>query len=375
MESLASGTDPIGERRLTYRAAGVDTRKKDAALKRPLERLRETWGTRGNVELEFGHFANVVVLGSIGIAISTDSIGTKALLAQLMEKYDTVGIDCVAINVNDVLCVGAEPQSMVDYIAVHRIDADVMDGIAKGLAEGARLAGITIVGGESAQLPEMIHGEDEGGGFDLAGTCIGTVTPGAAITGSRMLPGDVIVGLRSSGVHSNGLTLARQVFGVTRDRSVAERRSILARHHPELGRTLGEELLSPTRIYVAEVLAMLRAGVDVRGLAHITGDGLLNLPRLLADVGYVIDSPPEPQPIFGMIQSLGSVPGPEMYAVFNMGIGLCLIVPEDDAGSAVSIAAEHGAEASVIGRVTDDPTRAVELTGPRLRGWRGKGFR
>ena len=338
MESLASGTDPIGERRLTYRAAGVDTRKKDAALKRPLERLRETWGTRGNVELEFGHFANVVVLGSIGIAISTDSIGTKALLAQLMEKYDTVGIDCVAINVNDVLCVGAEPQSMVDYIAVHRIDADVMDGIAKGLAEGARLAGITIVGGESAQLPEMIHGEDEGGGFDLAGTCIGTVTPGAAITGSRMLPGDVIVGLRSSGVHSNGLTLtlARQVFGVTRDRSVAERRSILARHHPELGRTLGEELLSPTRIYVAEVLAMLRAGVDVRGLAHITGDGLLNLPRLLADVGYVIDSPPEPQPIFGMIQSLGSVPGPEMYAVFNMGIGLCLIVPEDDAGSAVS---------------------------------------
>jgi len=316
----------------------------------------------------------VVVLGPVGIAISTDGIGTKAIIAQLMGKYDTVGIDCVAMNANDVLCVGAEPQSMVDYIAVQQIDPTVLDEVAKGLVEGARQANITIVGGESAQLGEVIQGEEEGGGFDLAGTCIGTVSPGAAITGSRVGPGDVIIGLRSSGIHSNGLTLARRAFGITRDKSVAERRDILSQHHADLGCPLGEELLKPSRIYVAEVLAMLRGGADVRGIAHITGDGFLNLPRLQADVGYVIDALPEPQPIFSIIKSRGSVSDSEMYSVFNMGIGLCLIVPEADSDAALGIASGHGTEAHIIGHVTDDASRVVEVTGPRLRGWRGKGF-
>ena len=359
---------------MTYQAAGVDARRGDAALKPILERLKETWQLRGNVELDFGHFANVVALGSVGVAISTDSIGTKAIVAQLMDRYNTVGIDCVAVNVNDVLCVGAEPQAMVDYIAVQQVDPDVLDGIAKGLTEGARIAGISIVGGESAQLPELIQGEDEGGGFDLAGTCIGTIAPGTAITGSRIRPGDVIIGLRSSGIHCNGLTLARAAFGVTRDQPVSERRDILSEHYPELGSTLGEELLRPTRIYVAEVMAMLKGDVDIRGIAHITRDGFLNLPRLQADVGYIIDSLPEPQPIFRAIQDRGSVPDPEMYFVFNMGIGFCLVVPEADTDAALRIAGDHRAEAYAIGHVTEDPSRTVEVTGPRLRGRRDEGF-
>ena len=374
MEGVEVSFDTQGTDHLTYQSAGVDARRGDDALKTVLERLRGTWGPRGNVELDFGHFANVVTLGPVGVAISTDSIGTKAIVAQLMGRYDTVGIDCVAINVNDVLCVGAEPQAMVDYIAVQQVNPPVLDGIAKGLAEGALMAGISIVGGESAQLPELIQGEDEGSGFDLAGTCIGTITPGAAITGSRIHPGDVIIGLTSSGIHCNGLTLARAAFGITRDKASAERRDILSKHYPELGSSLGEELLRPTRIYVAEVMAMLTGGVDVRGIAHITRDGFLNLPRLQADVGYVIDYLPEPHPIFRIVQARGSIPDPEMFFVFNMGIGLCLIVPEADGDTALRIAIDHGADAYAIGHVTEDVSRAVDITGPRLRGRRGEGF-
>ena len=367
--------DPQEENRITYKDAGVDTRKQDEVMESMFKRLRETWGLRGHVELDFGHFANVVRLGPVGVAISTDGIGTKAIVAQLMDRYDTVGIDCVAINANDVLCVGAEPQSLVDYIAVQRISPALLDEIATGLAEGARRANITIVGGESAQLPELLHGEDEGAGFDLAGTCIGTIGPGSAITGSTVSPVDVIIGLASSGIHCNGLTLARGALGATRDKSVPERREIISRYHADLGSTIGEELLTPTRIYVAEVLAMLNGGVDVRGIAHITSDGFLNLPRLEADVGYVIDSLPEPQPIFQVIQAAGSVSDEEMYEVFNMGIGLCVIVPEAHRGLAIEIANEHGAEASAIGYVVEDAGRTVEIPSVGLRGRRHEGFR
>ena len=366
--------DPQEEHRLTYKDAGVDTRKQDEVMESVFTRLRTTWALRGHVELDFGHFANVIRLGPVGVAISTDGIGTKAIVAQLMDRYDTVGIDCVAINANDVLCVGAEPQSLVDYIAVERITPAVLDGIATGLAEGARRANITIAGGESAQLPELLHGEDEGGGFDLAGTCIGTISPGSAITGSTMSPGDVIIGLASSGVHCNGLTLARRAFGATRDKSLRERRAVLSEYYVELGSTLGEALLTPTRAYVAEVLGMLSAGVEVKGIAHITSDGFLNLPRLEADVGYVIDSPPEPQPIFQLVQTAGAVSDEEMYEVFNMGTGLCIIVPEGHRGLAIEIANERGAEASAIGYVVEDPSRTVDIPSVGLRGRRHEGF-
>ena len=374
MQEATSRNEFQGSQPRSYQAAGVDSRKEDSAIAPFLRRIRNTWAHRGHVQLDFGHFANIVELEGLSVAISTDGVGTKAMIAQLMDRYDTIGIDCVAVNVNDVLAVGAEPQSMVDYIAVQRVDSRMLDEIGKGLEEGARQAGITIVGGELAQIPEMLRGEVEGGGFDLAGTCVGTLTGRTPVTGASVRAGDVIIGLGSSGVHSNGLTLARRAFGVTADISAMERRRILDQHYPEIGGTLGEELLIPSRIYVALILAMLREGVDVRGLAHITGDGFLNLPRLEADVGYVIDALPEPPAIFQLIQSRASVAEAEMYEVFNMGIGFCVVVPEGDAGKALEVAAAHGVEASRIGYVVEDHDRTVEIAGARLRGWRGKGF-
>ncbi|PZC48074.1 MAG: phosphoribosylformylglycinamidine cyclo-ligase [Chloroflexi bacterium] len=357
-----------------YQSSGVDTRQAEQALDPMLSLLRSTWTTRPPV-LDFGHFANVIDVGPLCIAISTDGVGTKTIIAQIMNRYDTIGIDCVAMNVNDVLCLGAEPWSLVDYIAVQRVDPKVLEEIAKGLAVGARQANINISGGELAQLPELLRGEDSLTGIDLAGTCVGTVERNAIIDGAALEPGHVVIGLRSSGIHSNGMTLARKAFGLTAEVSLAEKRRILSEPNADIGRPLGQELLEPTVIYVQPVMAMLKAGVRISGMAHITGDGFLNLPRLSADVGYVLDTLPEPQPIFRVIQQKGSVDDNDMYEIFNMGIGFCVIVPEADAPSALKIAGDNGAEAAVIGHVVAGATRTVTLAQLGLRGRRGTGFR
>ncbi len=363
-----------GERSWTYSSSGVDTRSQDAAISRFTEGLRSTWGAERGGLLDFGHFANIVRFGDVGVAISTDGVGTKALIAQIMDRYDTIGIDCVAMNVNDVLCVGAEPQSMVDYIAVESLNQSMLDQILEGLIKGARLANVAMVGGETAQLPDAVKGEGPGIGFDLAGTCIGTVGPDRIVSGDRIQPGDSIIGLLSSGIHSNGLTLARRVFGLTTDVSLKDKRDILSTYYAEIDSTLGDELLKPTRIYVREVLEMAKSRVDVRGLAHITTDGFLNLPRLSADVGYRIDRLPEPHPIFGLIESHGSVPDTEMYDVFNMGIGMCVVVSTDHESKAIELCREQGTEAFAIGQVVDDKDRAVEILPRGLAGRRGEGF-
>ena len=359
---------------LTYRDAGVDTRKQDDVMETVFGLLRRTWSEREHVQLDFGHFANVISIGKLGVAISTDGIGTKAIIAQLMGKYDSVGIDCVAINVNDVLCVGAEPLSLVDYLAVQTVNPRMITEIATGLSAGGVLAKISITGGESAQLPELLKGEEEGGGFDLAGTCIGTVELGSIITGNSIEPGDAILGIPSSGIHCNGLTLARKALGIMDGKNLKERRVALSRHEPELGETIGEALLTPTRAYTEEVLCLLRNNIDVRGIAHITQDGFLNLPRLESDVGYVIDAPPDPQPLFGMIQKIGGIADQEMYEVFNMGTGLCIIVPALQADSAVSLFKGHPESVSVIGHTTADLNRAVSIPHLSLTGLRGSGF-
>ena len=194
------------------------------------------------------------------------------------------------------------------------------------------------------------------------------------VSGARLSPGDVILGLRSSGIHCNGLTLARMAFGITFDVANEQKRRILNQHIKGIGSRLGDELLTPSRIYVRPVLELLASSVDVRGLAHITSDGFLNLPRLEADVGYFIDELPEPQAIFGEIQQRGHVSDEEMYEVFNMGIGFCVIVPEHEAGEALDIMRRHDLDCSRIGYIVDDPSRAVTLVRPGLRGWRSKGF-
>lgn len=346
-----------------YKKAGVDIAEAEAGLRHIVSRIAATWPVSGlgAVKLPIGCFANVIDIGGVGLAIGTDGVGSKAIVAQLMNKYDTIGIDCVAMNVNDLLCVGARPLSMVDYIAVERADAAMLDGIAIGLAEGARQAGISISGGEISQLPDMVRG------FDLVGAAIGTVPLDRIIIGRDVRPGDQVIGIASNGIHSNGLTLAR--------RALFERAGLSAhRVFPELGGALGAELLRPTHIYVPEILEIIERIPSVKALIHITGDGLLNLPRVAAEAGFVLDDLPPPPPIFGLIEQHAAVARAEMFEVYNMGIGFCVILAEADVAAALAILARHKREAWVIGHATADPTKSVHLPREKLIG-RGKRFR
>jgi phosphoribosylformylglycinamidine cyclo-ligase len=305
------------------------------------------------VRLPIGYYANVIDIGhGTGLAISTDGVGSKLLVAQLVNKYDTVGIDCVAMNANDVLCVGARPLSMVDYLAVQTPEAGLLEALGKGLYEGARQANITIAGGELAQIGEMIKGVRDGYAFDLAGTCVGTVPLNRMLVGQDIHDGDVLIGLASTGIHSNGLTLARRVL--------LDREGLrVDQHIPELGRLLGEELLMPTRIYVPEVCAMLDAQLPIRALLHITGDGLLNLRRIQAPMGFVIEHLPEPQPLFRLIQACGRVSDAEMYQVFNMGLGFCIVTAPAAAAQVQAIARQYGVAAYEVGHAVRDPQRRI----------------
>lgn len=310
--------------------------------------------------MEIGH--------GMGIAIATDGVGTKLLVAQMMNKYDTIGIDCIAMNVNDVLCVGAEPISMVDYIAVSDVDPDILEEIAKGLYKGAELSKITIPGGEIAQVREMIKGAGKGYEFDIVGTSIGTVPLNRIIVGQYIKEGDVVIGLRSNGIHSNGYTLAREVL-------LNKGQFKIDQHIPELGRTLGEELLEPTRIYVQEVVEMINACPNVKALIHITSDGLLNLTRVDSETGYVIDYLPEPQPIFSLIQQVGKISDEEMFKVYNMGIGFCVVVSSSCAHILMSIAKRYGVEAHKIGYTVKDAEKKVIIEPKKLIGRDGSFYK
>jgi len=358
----------MSEPREAYAASGVDTERADAGLQRLVRRLRETWpppGRVGAVRLDIGYFANVIDLGPVGLAICTDGIGSKAIIAQMLDKYDTVGIDCVAMNVNDVICVGARPLSMVDYIAVERANPDLLDALSIGLAEGAKRADVSISGGEISQIKDIIHGYRDGFGFDLVGMAVGDVALDKINTGRDVADGDVVIGIESNGIHSNGLSLARRAFFELGRLGIAHR-------FADLDLPLGEELLRPTHIYVREVLDVLRTVAGVKAMVHITSDGLLNLTRVAAKVGYVIDAMPPVPPIFTLVQRYGDVEEAEMYEVYNMGVGFCLVVAPDAVDQTLGILAKHGRKAQVIGRAVDDPMKQV-LVGERLVG-RGKRF-
>ncbi|MBV8739106.1 MAG: phosphoribosylformylglycinamidine cyclo-ligase [Alphaproteobacteria bacterium] len=347
-----------------YRAAGVDIAAAEAGLGKIIAAIKGTWpaaGQFGAVALDIGYFANVIDIGGgIGLAICTDGVGSKSIVAEMMKKYDTIGIDCVAMNVNDVICVGARPLSMVDYIAVGTADADMLGALAIGLAEGARQAGISISGGEIAQLKDLVTG------FDLVGMAVGLVSLDRIIIGRDLAPGDIVIGIASSGIHSNGLTLARRAF--------FERGKFGVDHvFPALGAPLGEELLRPTLIYVPEVLDILARVPSVKALVNITGDGLLNLPRVAAKVGFELDNLPPTPPIFRLIEHYGEVDDPEMYEVFNMGIGFCVLAAERDCAPILAILQHHGRAAQVIGHVIADDSKSVHLPGPGLIG-QGKRF-
>ncbi len=360
---------------LDYRAAGVDHVGEADALDAITSRVRRSFsfagepGQPGAVHLDLGYFANVIEIGGgMGLAVSTDGVGTKLLVAEMLEKYDTVGIDCVAMNVNDVLCVGARPITILDYIAVEQTDANTLAAIVDGLLAGAEDARVSIGGGELAQVAEMIRGVRPGSGFDIVATAIGLVPLDQVIIGEGLSDGDVVIGLRSTGVHSNGLTLARRALFDTAGYGPTD--SV-----DELGRSVGEELLEPTRIYVRPVLDLLEAVDAVKALAHITGNGFLNLLRVKSDVGFELSDLPEPQPIFRLIQESGDVELAEMYRVFNMGIGFCIVTTADAAERAVAALRTAGAgDAEIIGRVRADRPGEVLLPEQNLVGTDDDGF-
>jgi phosphoribosylformylglycinamidine cyclo-ligase len=348
-----------------YARAGVDTSRAEKAIGGLVSVLsRIDTGKPSRSVLEAGHYASVLRIDErTGMALCTDGVGTKVIVAEQARRFETVGIDCVAMNVNDLVCVGAEPIAMVDYLAVEDADPDVLPQIAEGLRRGAELAGVEIPGGEVAMLPELIRGHPSPRGFDLAGAAFGLVPLDAIVTGAAAQPGDAIVGVPSSGLHSNGYTLARRALP-----DLEEAPAALG------GATVADVLLEPTTIYVRPALDLLHSEVEVRGLAHITGDGLLNLPRLHAKVGYRIDSPLPTPPVFSLIASRAETEPAEMWEVFNMGCGFCAVVPAEQANDAATLLGDHHPGAAVIGEVTDRDG-LVELPAAGLAGRRGQGFR
>ena len=326
-----------------YERAGVSQREADAAVEALVAHLRRIdTGVPSRVVDLPGHYASVIRIDErTGVAFGTDGVGTKMVVAERLGRFDTIGIDCVAMNVNDLVCVGAHPLAMLDFILCADADPEVCGQIGVGLRRGAELAGIEIPGGEIAQVGDVVSG------WELSGSAIGLVAVDEIVSGDRIEPGDALIGLPSSGLHSNGYTLARS--------ALAE----VPLEDERLGRPLGDVLLEPTEIYVRAVIELLGSGLDVRGLAHITGDGLNNLLRLSDRVGYEIDAPLPVPGVFGLIQQLGEVSGSEMHEVFNMGLGFVCVVAPVDADDAGDLLARHHPGTARIGSVTSDACRVA----------------
>lgn len=337
----------------SYTDAGV--RGQGDALGAIQRHLGPTFSFPDNAEVltRFGQYASVLkVTDNLAIAISTDGVGTKTIVASTLGRYDTIGFDCIAMNANDIICVGARPFAMVDYLGVHTLDPAMTEDILRGLGAAAKEAGVAVPGGELAQLPEVIGSDGRGEGdptaFDLVGTCIGTCHPDRLMLGQDIQVGDTIIGISSSGIHSNGLTLARKAL-------LVGGRYQLGDEVDSLGRSIGEELLEPTEIYVRAAIDLWEAGIDTRGLVHITSDGFANLCRLDAQVGYDIEALPDTPPVFELIQATGDIPATEMYRVFNMGVGFVVIVPAVQEDDAIARIRSSGYSAMRIGEVSAEP--------------------
>jgi len=341
---------------ISYKDAGVDIAAGNTAVERMKAHVKRTvrpgvlgglGGFGGLFSLDIAKYYDPVLVSG------TDGVGTKLKVAFLSEKHHTIGIDAVAMCVNDILVQGAEPLFFLDYLAVGKLDPAQVEDIVKGIAEGCCQAGCALIGGETAEMP----GFYPAGEYDVAGFAVGVVNRDKIIDGSTIAAGDVLIGLPSSGLHSNGYSLARKVLLEVAGYGVNQ-------FVPELGRTAGEELLEPTRIYVKQVLPLVEAGL-IKGMAHITGGGLVeNLPRVFPDrVGALINrSSWEVPKVFGLIQSKGQVSDFEMLRTFNMGIGMILIVAPADAAKVQELLSEAGQASWVIGN-TEEGSKEVRFTG------------
>ena len=331
----------------TYEKAGVNLEAGYEVVSRIKKHVASTArpGSMGGI----GSFGGMFDLASLGIkepvlVSGTDGVGTKLKIAFAMDKHDTVGLDAVAMCVNDVLAQGAEPLFFLDYVAVGHNVPEKVEAIVAGVAEGCRQAGCALVGGETAEMPGMY----EGGEYDIAGFTTGVVEKSKLIDGTKVKVGDVLVGIASSGVHSNGFSLVRKIIadaGVPLDREI-----------PEFGgRKLGDMLLTPTKIYVKQVLDVIR-NCDVHGISHITGGGFdENIPRVLQKGQglEIVEGSWDILPVFQMLEKWGGVPHREMFNIFNMGIGMVIVLDASEADKAIEILDSYGEKASIIGKVTD----------------------
>ncbi len=329
----------------SYKAAGVDITAGYRAVELMKSHVARTM-TSGAIG-GLGGFGGLFELDMTGIqkpvlVSGTDGVGTKLKLAFLMDKHDTVGIDCVAMCVNDVICCGAKPLFFLDYVAVGKNIPERVAQIVSGVAEGCVQSGCALIGGETAEMPGF-YPEDE---YDLAGFTVGVVDKAAIINRDTMEEGDAIIALPSSGVHSNGFSLVRKVFDV-------EKSGVLSTYSDELGCTLGESLLTPTKIYVKPLLA-LHKEVKISAVSHITGGGFYeNIPRALADgfTAKIEQAAVRTLPIFNLLQATGNIPQRDMYNTYNMGVGMSVVVPKAEADKALEILIANGEDAYIMGEV------------------------
>ncbi|MFC7677490.1 phosphoribosylformylglycinamidine cyclo-ligase [Paenibacillus sp. GCM10028914] len=343
----------------TYKNAGVDIAAGNEAVERMKKHVKTTF--RPEVMTDLGGFGALFQLNKDQyeepvLVSGTDGVGTKLKLAFAMDRHDTIGIDAVAMCVNDVVVQGAEPLFFLDYLACDKVIPAKIESIVKGIADGCNQAGCSLIGGETAEMPGM-YAEGE---YDIAGFTVGIVDKSKMINGSTITSGDIVLGLASSGVHSNGFSLVRKLL-------LEQSGYALDQELPELGARLGDVLLEPTKIYVKPLLALLKE-IQVKGMAHITGGGFIeNIPRMLpANVNVDIEYGSWPiLPIFKLMQEQGSISNKDMFTTFNMGIGMVIVVAEQDADTAVQLLRSAGEEPYVIGRVTEGE-REVTFTGANV---------
>lgn len=336
----------------SYKAAGVDVTAGYKAVELMKSHVAKTMtsgvlsglgGFGGLFELDLTDIKKPVLVSG------TDGVGTKLKLAFLLDKHDTVGIDCVAMCVNDIICAGAKPQFFLDYIAVGKNVPEKVAKIVEGVAEGCIQSGCALVGGETAEMPGF-YPVDE---YDLAGFSVGVVDKDKILDPSTQKPGDIVIALRSSGVHSNGFSLVRKVFDIES--------ADLSAYTSELGKSLGETLLTPTKIYVKPILELLKA-VNVKSISHITGGGFYeNIPRSLPNgiSAKINRSAIDVLPIFNLIAEVGNIPERDMFNTYNMGVGMCVVVDKNDAQKALDVLAANGENAYIMGELVKDDSGVI----------------
>jgi len=343
-----------------YKQAGVDIAAGNEAVERMKKHVKRTF--RPEVLTDLGGFGGLFGLNKDKyeepvLVSGTDGVGTKLKIAFAMDKHDTIGIDAVAMCVNDIIVQGAEPLFFLDYLACGKVEPEKIEAIVKGIADGCQQAGCALIGGETAEMPGMYQGEE----YDIAGFTVGIVDKKKIIDGTTIAPGDAVIGVASSGIHSNGYSLVRRLLLEQSGYSLQDAL-------PELdGAKLGDVLIEPTKIYVKSALALAEQ-VTVKGMAHITGGGFIeNIPRVLPEgVNVNVEYGSWPiQPIFNLMQAKGSITNRDMFTTFNMGIGLVVVVPAEQADKALSVLAEQGEKAYRIGEVTAG-SRIVTFTGAEV---------